>query len=173
MRKINDYLQSGAPAGSPVRAHATKMEAMLSKLQTQLGSARPDAPKTDAPDMTITWRWVESLVEEALDQIDSDMEKEGCLSERTAWQNQQALIAAIATGLYLPPFRVHVLLTMTHPRWSGVVRCADPDCAMGRSCKGNHLRLDTIAPKTTSSWEHFDYNTTQVTNVVVHHKNDR
>lgn len=172
MRKINDYLQSGSPRESAVRAHAKRMEDMLSKLQVQLGSARPDAPKTNAPDVNETWRWVEALVEEALDQIDADMEKDGCISERTAWQNQQALIAAIISGLYLPPCRVHVLITMMHPRFNGVMKCSDPDC-MARTCLGNHLRLDSVETKTTSTWDHFDYNTTKVSNVVVHHKNDR
>jgi hypothetical protein len=172
MRKINDYLQSGSPLGSAIRVHAKRMEEMLAKLQVQLGSARPDAPKTSAPDVTVTWRWVESLVEEALDQIDADMEKDGFISERTAWQNQQALIAAIISGLYLPPCRVHVLITMVHPRFNNIMKCADPDC-LARSCMGNHLQLDTVAPKTTSTWDHFDYNTTKITNMVVHHKNDR
>lgn len=173
MKKINDYLQSGAPQGAPVRLHAVKMNDMLAKLQLQLGSARPDMPKTCVPEVTTTWGWVEPLLEEALMQIEADIETEGCMTERTAWQNQQALIAAIISGLFLPPCRVHILLTMIHPRFVGNVKCSDPDCTMKRGCLGNHLKLITVPPKLLSSWDHFDYNVTDVINVVVHHKNDR
>ena len=172
MRKANDYLQSGSPPAGPVRLHAGRMEQWLSVLQAQIGASMPDAPKTDAPDIEETWRWVEALLEEALDQIDSDMTARGYISKETAWQNQKALISALISGVYLPPCRIHVLITMTHPRFLGRVLCQDPDCIMGAGCAGNHLELTTIASK-GSSWQHFDFDTQSVKNVVVHQKNDR
>ena len=172
MRKANDFLQSGAPLTGLVRAHAARMEQWLGVLQAQIGASMPDRPKTDAPDIEETWLWVEALLEEALDQVDTDMITSGCISRETAWQNQKALIAALLSGVFLPPCRIHVLTTMSHPRFRGKVACQDPDCAMGSECAGNHLALTTVASK-GSSWEHFDFDTTSVQSVVVHHKNDR
>ena len=172
MRKANDYLQSGYPLVGPVRTHAARMEQWLSVLQAQIGASMPDAPKEGVPDIEETWLWVESLLEEALDQIDSDMTEKGYISKETAWQNQKALIAALISGVYLPPCRIHVLITMTHPRFLGRVLCQDPDCIVGAGCAGNHLELTTVASK-GSSWQHFEFDTKSVKNVVVHQKNDR
>lgn len=172
MRKVNDFLQSGFPINAPVRAHAARMEQWLSILQAQIGASMPDAPKIGVPDIEQTWRWVETLLEEALEQIDSDMSSKGYISKETAWQNQKALIAALLSGVYLPPCRIHVLISMAHPRFIGRVPCQDPDCAMGAGCAGNHLAVSTIASK-GSSWKHFDFDTSSVKNVIIHQKNDR
>jgi hypothetical protein len=149
------------------------MEKWLGVLQAQIGASMPDKPKTSAPDIEETWRWAEELLEEALEQIDSDMSSHGCISKATAWQNEKALVAALLSGVYLPPCRIHVLISMIHPRFVGRVSCQDPDCNMGAGCKGNHLELTTVASKIGSSWTHFDFDTTGVRNVIVHQKNDR
>jgi hypothetical protein len=148
------------------------MERWLAVLQAQIGASMPDQPKTSARDIEETCRWAEALLEEALEQIDSDMISKGCISRETAWQNQKALIAVLTSGVYLPPCRIHVLITMAHPRFLGLVPCLDPDCAMGEGCSGNHLALTTV-PAKNSSWLHFGFNTAGVKNVVVHQKNDR
>lgn len=170
MRKVNDFLKSGAPDESPVRRHALKMESWLGRLQAQLGSALPSAPKTSAPNISETWGWVEGLVEEALEQIEADMERDGEISKETAWQNERALLAAMVSGLYCPPCRTSVLVSIPHPETPP--RCLDPDCALREECQGNHFKL-TVVDNKQSSWEYFGYNTTNVSNVIIHHKNDR
>lgn len=132
--------------------------------------------RTSAPDITETWAWVEVIVKEALTLVDSDIAFKARMSRPTAILNQKALVAALLSGCYCPPPRMHVLKTMIHPRFNEVVGCKDPDCRMGHNCQGNHLQLDTIPEPLNPyehDWHHHEYLTTDVTNIVVHHKNDR
>jgi hypothetical protein len=184
-RKVNDYLQSGAEEGSPVRQHAARMESWLMRLLAQLHASRPAKPKADAPDIITTWEWVEKLVERALDMVDHEMRAEGCIGHNTAIRVHQALVASLVTGCYCPPNRLHVLLSLIHPHYNGRLPCTDRDCLNGVSCIGNHLQLVNISalgqgqPSIDSSsdddsnWEHFGYKTRGVRLVVVHQKNDR
>ena len=178
-RKVNDYLQAGKADDSPVRAHAAKMDQWLGVLEPQLTHSMPRVYKKEAPDINITWNWVESFCEDMVEQIAWDMTKHGCITHNTAIKNQQALVAAMVTGCYCPPPRLHVIKTMVHPDFEG--GCQDPDCnvtRMGGECLGNHLELCDIPPPPEGemeahSWPYFDYLTTDVNHVVVHHKNDR
>jgi hypothetical protein len=132
--------------------------------------------RTSAPDINETWEWVEILVKEALTQVDRDIAFKARMTRQTAILNQKALVAALISGCYCPPPRMHILKTMIHPRFNEVIGCQDPDCRMGEKCGGNRLQLDTIpAPENPydHDWHHHGYLTTDITNVVVHHKNDR
>lgn len=193
-RKINDYLQSGAGEGSPVRLHATKMEAWLARLLAQLHASNPSRPSAEYPDINLTWRWVEQLVDGALSSVEDEMWADGCIGHRTASRVLQALVAALITGCYCPPCRIHVLLSLIHPKYNSRIPCTDRDCLQGADCIGNHLKLFQITSHGTSlgvsslpgpstlqqlvmpsesSWEHFQYKSTGVKLVIVHHKTDR
>ena len=183
-------MQSGAANESPIRAHAARMETWLARLLAQLHASRPRQPKSDVPDITVTWSWVEKLVDNALDMIDSEMRSDGCIGYQTASMVQHALIAAFVTGCFCPPPRIHVLTSLIHPRYNGKISCVDPDCLNGTQCMGNHIDIFTLestpssgrdAQEVTSdsddispmAWDHFDYCTKGVKVTIVHHKNDR
>jgi hypothetical protein len=177
-RKVNDYLQAGKPEADPFKAHVREMETWLSKMEAQLTASMPRVYKMEAPDINNTWNWVEDMCEETLDQIDWDIQKHGCMLHGTAVRTQQALVAALVTGCYCPPPRLYVIKTMLHPDFQG--GCQDPDCnvtRMGGECKGNRLELGTLPPppegEEPSSWLHHGYLTTDISNIVVHHKTDR
>lgn len=179
-RKVNDYLQSGAADTSAVRRHAAKMEAWLATLLAQLHASTPSQPKAHAQDIELTWRWVEQLVDSALSMIDNDMRSEGSIGHRTACRILQAIVASFVTGCYCPPCRIHVLLSLIHPRFNGRFPCTDRDCVNGDGCLGNHLQLLDIPSAASgsegdsdSSWGHFGYKATGVRLAIVHHKNDR
>lgn len=179
-RKINTYLQSGTPDGSARRVHATKMDSWLSILEAQMAASMPRVVKLEnsIPDANETWAWVERLCEQALDAIDFDISQMGHMSHATAKGNQRAIIAALVTGCFTPPPRLHVLKTLIHPSYTGKQPCIDPDCRLGATCVGNHILLETLPPPPEDQlhlhdWQHFDYLTTDITNVVIHHKNDR
>jgi hypothetical protein len=114
-----------------------------------------------------------------VDQVAWDMQKHGAMCHRTAVRAQQALVAALVTGCYTPPPRLHIIKTMVHPDFQG--GCQDPDCIItrdGGSCLGNRLELTVLPPPPQEEvhghfWTWFDYLTTDIINVVVHHKNDR
>jgi len=187
--QVNDYLQSGAGNGSPIRSHAARMETWLARLLAQLHASRPRQPKKDVPDITVTWSWVENLVNNALDMIDSEMRSDGCIGYQTASTVQHALIAAFVTGCFCPPPRIHVLTSLIHPRHNGRISCVDPDCLNGPECIGNHIEIFTLSSNPSSgdtqmadassssispmAWEHFEYCTKGVKLTIVHHKNDR
>jgi hypothetical protein len=173
-RKLNDHLGGGKDG-----AHAIKMESWLSTLEAQLTASMPRVYKANAPDINVTWEWVEGFCEDMVDQIAWDMEQYQCMTHRTAIRNQQALVAALVTGCYCPPPRIHVIKSMLHPNFEG--GCQDPDCnvtRLGGTCLGNHLEFTERPPPIEAemlshSWCHFDYLTTDISTVVVHHKNDR
>lgn len=215
-RKVNDYLQSGAEEGSEVQLHAAKMDKWLMTLEAQLAASIQRTIKSGVPDIQVTWRWVEALCEAMLVQVDAELRRSDSISHATAVRVQQAVLAALVTGCYCPPCRLHVLQTMIHPKFNGRLACLDRDCMNGRGCMGNHLLLGTIAPPahegqdahtedeegadheeganeqrgggsssaiswlgaaeaggSKNSWAYFDYATTEISNVIVHHKNDR
>jgi hypothetical protein len=128
---------------------------------------------------------VEKLVERALDLVDHDMVADECIGHNTAIRVHQALVAALVTGCYCPPNRLHVLLSLIHPYYNGRLPCTDRDCLNGVACIGNHLqmlKLSTVGqgqPSNASnsggasSWGYFGYKTSGIRLVVVHQKNDR
>lgn len=174
-RKINNFLGSGPGKSEAVTAHTAKLEQWLGILEAQVSASMPRPYKVDAPDINVTWNWVEAFCEEMVDQLAYDMETHGCIIHSTAIQTQQAIIAAMVSGCYCPPPRIHVIKTMLHPDFEG--GCQDPDCTRsGGSCRGNHLDLGPLPPPPEDeehTWPYFDYLTTEVSNIVVHHKNDR
>jgi hypothetical protein len=85
------------------------MEGWLATLESQLSAAMPAAPKVGVPDVEVTWLWVEELCKSALTMADIEMSTDGAISYATAWCTQQALIAALVTGLYAPPPRYATL----------------------------------------------------------------
>jgi hypothetical protein len=172
-RKINDYLQSGASDGSPIREHAAKMDSWLSRMLAQLHASQPAQPKVDAPSIEATWEWVEDLVKGALAMVDAEMNLHGAIGWKTAWRVQQALVAALATGCYCPPPRISYIISLIHPSFNSRIPCQDADCAMGLSCEGNRLELVQSSTSLIGDWAHFGYNKTTVRSVCVHHKNDR
>ena len=151
------------------------MESWLAKLLAQLHSSMPVKPKDDYPDITITWDWVEKLVSIALTMVDSELQMDGSIGYRTARQVHMALVAALVTGCYCPPPRIHVLLSLIHPRFVGRISCQDLDCLNGEGCKGNHLELLNIVDSSTGTeeWSHHQYKTSGASFRVVHSKNDR
>jgi hypothetical protein len=140
-RKINAYLKSGSEDGSPAKVHAARMEVWLQTVEAQLSAAMPPAMKDGVPDIKQTWRWVSNFVDAVLDQVDVEMGRDGQMSHGTAWRLQQALLAALVSGRYCPPPRIHVLTSLIHPAYNGKIPCQDRDCQRGASCMGNHLEL--------------------------------
>lgn len=118
MRKVNDHLPSGTAQGSAQRLHAVIIEQWLAKLESQLSAAIPAEPKAEAPDILDTWEWVEALVGDILGQVDREVKVYGKIGYGMAWRVQEALIAALVTGAYCPPFRIHVLLTVVSTYWA-------------------------------------------------------
>ena len=174
-RKINNYLASGSEDISQEYQHSERMEAWLAKLLAQLHAAIPVKRKLDYPDITVTWEWVEKLVTCALDLIDTEVTADGCIGYQTARLVQIALIAALVTGCYCPPPRIHVILSLMHPRFVGRISCQDKDCMNGEECKGNHIELIKIREESgaTESWNHFQYQVTDIRFHTLHHKTDR
>ena len=140
-RKINVFLQSGSEDGSPAKVHAARMEAWLQTVEAQLSAAMPPEIKDGVPDIRHTWRWVSNFVDAVLDQVDVEMGRDGHMSHGTAWRLQQALLAALVSGRYCPPPRIHVLTSLIHPAYNGKIPCQDRDCQRGAACMGNHLEL--------------------------------
>ena len=118
-RKVNDFLQSGAPEASPVRVHAARMEAWLATLETQLSASMPRVFKTNLPDPAVVYRWARELSGTALSQLADDRLNHGVMTTPTAFQVERAVLLALVTGCYVPPCRLHILKTVIHPRWAG------------------------------------------------------
>jgi hypothetical protein len=172
---VNDFLQSGSPEQSEEREHAARMERWLATLEAQLSSLLPVAHRANVPDISLTRRWVEALAERALEAVDHDLSTVGTLRFATAWLVEEALLAAFITGTWLPPFRLHILKTLVHPRYNGRIACQDPDCRLA-NCGGNRVELvEGAGPFEEDSGDewHYNYSTSSVRSVVVHHKNDR
>lgn len=120
-------------------------------------------------------------MEETLAEIDYDITCLGGMKMATAINTSKALVAALLSGCYCPPPRMSVLKTILHPSFNGRVGCVDPDCLRtgdGQPCLGNHLELETLPMPPDDQlelhdWKHHEYLTTDVLNVIVHHKNDR
>jgi hypothetical protein len=139
-RKINDFLKSGSAATADQVAHAAKMDTWLGTLEAQLNSAIPAARRDAMPEATTVWQWVRRLVDDALWSVDADILACGNITYRTAFGVQRALIAALVTGLYIPPCRLNLLKTWVHPRYNGRLSCTDPDCQFDE-CGGNQLQV--------------------------------
>ena len=101
-----------------------------------MSASMPRTPKLGAPDIEEAWSWVEDLCREALERVDIEMWTDGAISYDTAWLNQKALIAAMVTGAYCPPPRLHVMLSLLLPKYNGRVCCPDKDCVIS-GCSGN------------------------------------
>jgi hypothetical protein len=117
--------------------------------------------------------------------VEYDVTRLGHMTHHTAWTVERAILAAMVTGAYTPPCRLHLLKTILHPHYAGRVGCQDKDCMAGAGCKGNHMALVTLgaaeeaagpsgapAPNPAGLWL-FDYEKRAVSIVVVHSKNDR
>lgn len=139
-RKVNDYLQSGAPSDSPIRQHAVDMDAWLAKLEGQISASMVSVQSKVVPDAQLMWRWNFMLVDKALALVESDMGLLGHITATTAWAVERALVAALVTGCYVPPCRLHLIKTMQHPRHNGRTSCPDPDCIIP-GCSGNQLQV--------------------------------
>ncbi|GAX82647.1 hypothetical protein CEUSTIGMA_g10073.t1 [Chlamydomonas eustigma] len=182
-RKINDYLQSGAPMPSPVRDHAKRMEDWLGVLEGQIRRDMPNMAKTDMPDITISWSWAIRLGEVALQRVKEDL-KDGSnqMGHRAAMLVQRALLASLITGAYAPACRLYILKTLGHPDYNFQMFCNDPDCREPRGeCFGN--RLDVIISSSNQDgpatavvppvWQRITSAEASIRLTIVHHKNDR
>lgn len=85
------------------------MERWLGTLEAQISAAMPNPVKRDVPDITLTWTWVRRHAINLLDVVDKEMRSTGSISWKTAWGVQQALLAGLATGCYVPACRLYVL----------------------------------------------------------------
>lgn len=139
-RKVNDYLQSGAPPDSPIRKHAVDMDAWLARLEGQISASMVSVPRKVVPEAQLMWRWNFMLVDNALAAVEVDMGRLGYMTANTAWAVERALLAALVTGCYVPPCRLHLLKTIRHPRHNGRTTCPDPDCIIP-GCGGNQLQV--------------------------------
>ena len=185
-KKVNDFLKSGADENARIRQHSAKMKAWLEIIDQQLVSSIPRRLKSEAPNAVDCWEWVESLCKDTEQQVVNDVATCGVLQQHTAPRVQQALLAALVTGCYLPPARTAVYRSTVHPKWTGLYYCMDKkDCLLGDDCLGNHLELvacpedieleerANMTEEEQDTWEHFQYFKTNIVSVVIHHKNDR
>jgi hypothetical protein len=138
-RKVNDYLRSGARIGSDIRRHATEMDEWLGNMEAQISANMPAPPPRVVPLARSMWAWVDHLVDGALVAVDHAMTTNVGFTINTAWMVQRALIAALVTGRYIPPCRLHLIKTMVHPRFNGT--CTDPDCNVSGHCPGNQIQV--------------------------------
>ena len=119
--------------------------------------------------------------------VEYDVRQHGHMTHHTAWTVERAILAAMVTGAYTPPCRLHLLKTILHPVYAGRVGCQDKDCMAGDACMGNHMALVALAterdaaaagpseapaPDPAGLWL-YDYEKRAVSIVVVHTKNDR
>lgn len=83
-RKVNDYLQSGAPATSAARQHAKEMDIWLQTLSGQLYASAAVTTPEPLPDHGPISEWAKNLTATALDRVGADMDFYGHLTTRTA-----------------------------------------------------------------------------------------
>jgi hypothetical protein len=135
--------------------------------------------RMEAPDINVTWEWVERLVEGTLEEIDHDIAHHSGMRMETAISTQKALVAALLSGCYCPPPRMSIIKSLIHPDYNELIGCMDADCLRaGQGCQGNHLEFEEVPMPPEEEinrhdWKHHGYLQTNVTNVIVHHKNDR
>lgn len=138
-RKVNNYLTSGAGAGSDIRQHAADMDAWLANMEAQVSANMPAPPPRQIPLARDMWAWVDHLVDGALADVGHAMTSNIGFTVHTALKVQRALVAALVTGRYMPPCRIHLIKTMVHPRYNGA--CTDPDCRNMTHCHGNQIQV--------------------------------
>lgn len=257
-RKANDYLQSGAAAGSNIRTHATAMDTWLGNLERQLSATIPKQMRADVPDADLMYRWeegghlqggggggdggvvgwwagrwggrwggqvgggpgggqmgwqvcvwggqvgrpvggwragggcqcvtppphhprwVHNMVDSTIEAVDINMASFGRMTAATAWRVQRALLAAMVTGSYIPPCRLYLLKSATHPMFNVRLGCTDKDCLRSSTCKGNQFLVgDRVEGEGEDEEEgepevwHWGYEGKDVRIVIVHSKNDR
>lgn len=139
-RKINDYLISGAPENSTLRAHGAKMEQWLGTLEAQVRASMPMAKKPEMPPATEIYAWAIDLAKHSLQRMERDLAILGHMSEATARMVQQATIVILVTGTCTPPVRLSFVKSAIHPSFNRLLKCIDPDC-VDPNCMGNRLEL--------------------------------
>jgi hypothetical protein len=85
------------------------------------------------------YTWAYKLAINALHKVTQELHRRGCISSATAHEVHQALIVALSSGVFLPPWRLWVIRTLFHPWFTGRgFKCSDPDCKRD-GCHGNRL----------------------------------
>jgi hypothetical protein len=115
------------------------MDEWLAKLESQLNASMLDSVKEDPYDAALVYAWAMALAKRALESAESELEQLGCLTHAGAWLVQCALLAALVTGCYVPPCRLHILKTINHPRYYHTMACDDRDCIVP-NCKGSRFQ---------------------------------
>lgn len=120
---------------------------------------------------------------------DRDLKEHGHLTHKTAIKVQDALVVSLATGTHIPPCRLSLIKSWTHPTHTPNVKCSDKDCR-SETCLGNHLHLSQPKEweeeeeeegegeegqqlREDDAWPWFDYNRTIISSHVLHSKNDK
>lgn len=163
--------------------HALKIETWLAALESQVYTSFFDKVNNSMPNGQIMYTWLDGLSSAALHAVEMDMIRDGQITQGTAWQVEQALLASLVGGACIPPCRLNLLKTWLHPDYNVRVGCNDPDCSYS-ACLGNRLVMfereesssDDVGADVDVVGEEFgwfDYPTTDIKSIIVHNKNDR
>lgn len=87
-----DFLQSGSPEDSPIRAHTVKMDAWLNVLGRQLTAIAPVQGLATLPIHSNVQAWGMYKINVALEAIESDMLTYGHLTHTTAIDVSEMII---------------------------------------------------------------------------------
>jgi hypothetical protein len=141
-RKVNNFLSASNSSNPRAVDYLDRLEAWLAKVEAQVSKAlaRRSAPR-ETPSADILYSWARARAAKAVDLTSSwsngdfrDDFNEDSFYEDARYIHDSILIAFI-TGAYIPPCRISLIRTWSHPSEPG---CTDPDCLVG-SCKGNRL----------------------------------
>lgn len=84
-KKVNCFLQSGAPEGSAIRRHVARMDAWLATLERQINASMPNQQKPESlPQLHLIREWAHRLITAALRAVDQDHVQHGCMRAVTA-----------------------------------------------------------------------------------------
>ena len=175
MQQVNNFLSSQVPEDGFAKTHAGKMESWLEKLEQQIAASWPKKPKSEMPDASKVYAWVDEHCKRVLKDAVSDLQMLQTLRVDTAHRVQAAAIAMLVVGSEIPPCRLNLIKS-----WSKAPGCTDPDCLArqhGLTCTGNRLVLVKHEPGDLEADPEWDgilkYGTTSILSEVRHGKTDR
>ena len=105
-RKVNDYLQSGAPDGSFARRLAPQMDEWLARLEAQVAAATPTPIRSELPSFSDVMEWVGFQVQAAVLAIEKEQDFGGGMDFKTACMVSLAVDVFHLTALCVTPFLV-------------------------------------------------------------------
>lgn len=165
-KKLLEYIK----INSTLPAHITHLEkfiAMLPNVQRQVVDSLPAQP----PKIPASYNDIGSWVDQELDKIRPMIEDSSKYATvEAAFEVQKAIILALITGRFMPPWRVGFLITIKIkiPGFKGT--CSDSKCNKRGTahCEGNRLSVHSVLNP-----DHTLPNSLRVSLSIPHHKTER